>query len=434
MTALHMYADVGFGAAVYPLSILRNALLSQKRASIFKNPMTKESHKAENAELQEIYLEQNPLSVQGFSSIVFGDSPIHILPHTYARLEENHQALLASAFKFQGGAPLGLGMGKDLPLSVVKGAMVLFAWGHTQGSSGLPPQALETLLQMINANIIPVIPDILGHNSIGEQKFLTCLFRALEGKAVPVVYKGNTVMAYRALALESIEPYSFSPQTLNLFVKANSLRTSQLFHAILRQENLLHAMEEITGISWSEDFLAPLTFAKNVALQESRIKLGEVVLLSGDQCLKEVDTQHLFSHKHQKWAIFLNPSLGDGYSAQALLGLGTLTLQMAEMLKEQLCVHEENSILGKEIGPLATVLFQTMGKSSACVKSLCHQQETLQRLLTLQMLSELNSQAKRAFLEEAQARVPVELPVSSVADIEELHAFSEEFLKDYWAH
>jgi histidine ammonia-lyase len=82
------------------------------------------------------------------------------------------------------------GMGALLPPDIVRGMMILRVNALAKGLSGIRPSTLDALVAMINANIIPAIPEQGSVGSSGDLAPLSHLALALIGKGECVTDKG----------------------------------------------------------------------------------------------------------------------------------------------------------------------------------------------------------------------------------------------------
>lgn len=99
------------------------------------------------------------------------------------------------------------GIGDALPLDVVLGAMVLRANTLAKGYSGFQLHNLQTLVDMINHRIIPVVPRYGSLGASGDLAYLARIGGAMLGDAdVEVWYSGHVMSAGEALEKAGISP------------------------------------------------------------------------------------------------------------------------------------------------------------------------------------------------------------------------------------
>ena len=98
------------------------------------------------------------------------------------------------------------GMGPPVEAEVVRAMMFLRARTLAFGASGARPQVAETLVRLINAGVVPVVPE---HGSLGASGDLAPLAHAalvLMGEGEALTGDGGTISGAAALAAAGIEP------------------------------------------------------------------------------------------------------------------------------------------------------------------------------------------------------------------------------------
>lgn len=155
------------------------------------------------------------------------------------------------------------GIGEPLPYDVVKGAMILCAHSLAKGHSGITSQALSTLLQMINHNIVPVIPCTGSLGASGDLAFLARLGRAMTGENVAVNYDGQIIMAHEALNSLKISPFNPKAKEGLALTNGTSFMTSMLIKTFETQIRIVE-----NGFILIAQFLSAVK-ATDVAFYES---------------------------------------------------------------------------------------------------------------------------------------------------------------------
>jgi histidine ammonia-lyase len=97
------------------------------------------------------------------------------------------------------------GVGDPYPASVVRAMMVLRANALAKGYSGIRVEVVETLLRMLDADIIPIVPAQGSVGASGDLAPLAHLAAALMGEG-EVLHQGQLKEAAAALRQASIEP------------------------------------------------------------------------------------------------------------------------------------------------------------------------------------------------------------------------------------
>jgi len=175
------------------------------------------------------------------------------------------------------------GIGPPLPKDVVLGAMVLRAKALSKGHSAIKKETLKTLVDMVNARIIPVIPDTGSLGASGDLAFLARLGRAMCGEDVPVCYKGKRMSAEKALKLEHIRPFDPGAKEGLALTNGTSFMASMLAIGFLREvhelENII-ALENLFLNSVQAIDAAFLQSIQKVRGQKGQKKIAEVLLSS----------------------------------------------------------------------------------------------------------------------------------------------------------
>ncbi|MGC7871141.1 histidine ammonia-lyase [Desulfosporosinus sp. SYSU MS00001] len=97
------------------------------------------------------------------------------------------------------------GVGEPLPSEVVRAILLLRANALAKGYSGIRPETLETLLEVLNAGIIPVIPEKGSLGASGDLAPLSHMVLVLLGEG-EAFYQGQQMKGSEALALAGIKP------------------------------------------------------------------------------------------------------------------------------------------------------------------------------------------------------------------------------------
>ena len=137
------------------------------------------------------------------------------------------------------------GIGPPLPKDVVLGAMVLRANALSKGHSAIKKETLKTLVDMVNARIIPVIPDTGSLGASGDLAFLARLGRAMCGEEVPVCFNGKRMTAKEALTMENILFFDPSAKEGLALTNGTSFMASMLAIGYLRE---VHEIENVLAL------------------------------------------------------------------------------------------------------------------------------------------------------------------------------------------
>ncbi len=96
-------------------------------------------------------------------------------------------------------------MGDPYPKHYVRAAMLLRCNALSSGYSGIRLSTVQTMIDMLNADIIPIVPEKGSVGSSGDLAPLSCIALGLIGMG-KVEYKGKVVDAAEAFAAEGLKP------------------------------------------------------------------------------------------------------------------------------------------------------------------------------------------------------------------------------------
>ena len=96
-------------------------------------------------------------------------------------------------------------MGNPYPKHYVRAAMLLRCNNLTRGFSGIRLSTIQTMIDMLNADIIPIVPEKGSVGSSGDLAPLSCIALGLIGMGM-VEYKGKVVEAKEAFEAEGLTP------------------------------------------------------------------------------------------------------------------------------------------------------------------------------------------------------------------------------------
>ncbi|NIP99738.1 MAG: histidine ammonia-lyase [Nitrospinaceae bacterium] len=101
------------------------------------------------------------------------------------------------------------GVGPALPSEVVRGVMLLMINGKARGNSGMRWSTLDTLRKVLNADIVPVVPEQGSVGASGDLAPLAHLSLVLIGKG-RARYRGKTLSGSQALKRAGLAPVALA--------------------------------------------------------------------------------------------------------------------------------------------------------------------------------------------------------------------------------
>lgn len=135
---------------------------------------------------------------------------------------------------------LAAGAGKPIDPVHTRGAMLLRANVLLQGKSGVRWELIERLVQLLNANAIPMVRECGSIGASGDLIPLACIARVLTGSPYVRVQIDNQVFDGKtALARLGLDPISLRPKEGLALVNGTSFSAAIAAHAVLEARQLL---------------------------------------------------------------------------------------------------------------------------------------------------------------------------------------------------
>ncbi|QKW11310.1 aromatic amino acid lyase [Streptomyces sp. NA04227] len=130
------------------------------------------------------------------------------------------------------------GVGKPVPDGEARLALVLRANAMARGTMGVRPELVRRMLDLVNAGVTPVIPQI-GSLGTGDLQPMAAAGLVLTGEDAPARYRGRTAPAKEILREAGLEP-SFPLQAGEALpiISGSGLLTARYVHAIDRAKSL----------------------------------------------------------------------------------------------------------------------------------------------------------------------------------------------------
>jgi len=140
------------------------------------------------------------------------------------------------------------GVGKPLPKKVVRATMLLRANMLARGYSGIRLEVLETLVQMLNEGVHPIVPEKGSVGASGDLAPLAHIALVIigEGKAE---YEGEILSGKDALKKAGIKPLRLRAKEAMALINGTQLMTAIAALAVYDAENLLRTAEIAAALS-----------------------------------------------------------------------------------------------------------------------------------------------------------------------------------------
>ncbi|WP_158737409.1 histidine ammonia-lyase [Alteribacillus sp. YIM 98480] len=138
------------------------------------------------------------------------------------------------------------GVGEAFPETVSRAMLVLRANALLKGYSGVRPLIIDRLLELVNKQIHPVIPQQGSLGASGDLAPLSHLALVLLGEG-EVFYKEEKVPAIHALTQEKMEPITLTAKEGLALINGTQAMTAMGVIAYLEAENLAYQSEVIAA-------------------------------------------------------------------------------------------------------------------------------------------------------------------------------------------
>jgi len=125
------------------------------------------------------------------------------------------------------------GVGKPLAAPVVRLMLLLKAASLAHGLSGVRPEAINALLALLNADVLPVVPEKGSVGASGDLAPLAHLTGVLIGEGEAIV-RGERMPALQALAKAGIAPLQLGPKEGLALLNGTQASTALAIHAVQR--------------------------------------------------------------------------------------------------------------------------------------------------------------------------------------------------------
>jgi len=120
------------------------------------------------------------------------------------------------------------GVGDPLPPSVVRAVMLLRANVLLRTTSGVRPELVEALVALLNAGVLPVVPEQGSVGASGDLAPLSHIGLALMGEGRVLSENGGSQPAAQALRGAGLSPYRFAPKEGIAFINGTQAQTAIL--------------------------------------------------------------------------------------------------------------------------------------------------------------------------------------------------------------
>jgi histidine ammonia-lyase len=193
------------------------------------------------------------------------------------------------------------GCGEPVEPIYVRSAMITLLSNFSQGYSGIHPEVIELLIELVNLEIIPVVPE---HGSVGASGDLVQLAHialTLIGEG-EVFYKGKKINTTEAFSQHGLKPISIHVREGLSLINGTSFMTGTGVVNLLHAKNLIYWAVTVSAMineivrSFDDYFSAELNQVKKHYGQNRVAELERYILR--DSKLIRKREEHFFNGKH----------------------------------------------------------------------------------------------------------------------------------------
>ncbi len=216
------------------------------------------------------------------------------------------------------------GVGTALPASVVRSVMLLRANVLLRPTSGVQPALVEALVAMLNAGVLPLVPEQGSVGASGDLAPLSHIGLALMGEGQVLSPAGEPIPAAAALAAAGLTPYRFGPKEGLAFINGTQAQTA-LLALLVHDANVLWRTA-VGAAAMSLEALRGTPAPLDPRIHEARPHQGQIRAAALMRALLE-DSEIRESHREN------DPRVQDAYSlrcAPQVLGAVADAIRFAE--------------------------------------------------------------------------------------------------------
>ena len=142
-----------------------------------------------------------------------------------------------------------VGVGDPLPVDVVRGMLLLLAASLSRGHSGVRIAIVESLIELLNARVTPVVPSRGSVGASGDLAPLAHLALVLIGEGEAFTPAGERIEGASALRLVGVEPIALGPKEGLALLNGTHLMAAIGALALTEAEHLFAAAQVAAAMS-----------------------------------------------------------------------------------------------------------------------------------------------------------------------------------------
>src|SRR3954471_16512718 len=165
------------------------------------------------------------------------------------------------------------GVGTPLPPSVVRGVMLLRANVLLRPTSGVRPELVDALLALLNAGVVPMVPEQGSVGASGDLAPLSHIGLALMGEGQVLSDQAAPAPAEAALKAARLTPYRFAPKEGIAFINGTQAQTAML--AMMVHDAKILWRTSVAGAAMSMEALRGTPAPLDPRIHQSRPHPGQ---------------------------------------------------------------------------------------------------------------------------------------------------------------
>jgi histidine ammonia-lyase len=260
----------------------------------------------------------------GFGKLANVQIPPHQLDQLQANLIRSHAA----------------GTGSPLPAPVVRAVMLLRANVLLRPTSGVRPELVEALVGLLNAGVVPLVPEQGSVGASGDLAPLSHIGLALMGEGEVLSEQGTPGPAGPALARAGLKPFRFAPKEGLAFINGTQAQTALL--ALMVQDAKVLWRSAVGAAAMSLEALRGTPVPLDARIHDARPHAGQIRAAALMRALLE-DSEIRESHREN------DPRVQDAYSlrcAPQVLGAVADAIHFAqETVRVELNASTDNPLV-----------------------------------------------------------------------------------------
>src|SRR5215212_3985482 len=216
------------------------------------------------------------------------------------------------------------GVGAPLPAPVVRAVMLLRANVLLRPTSGVQPELVDALVALLNAGVIPLVPEQGSVGASGDLAPLSHIGLALMGEGYVLSSDGRAASAAEALASAGLAPYRFAPKEGIAFINGTQAQTAML--ALMVHDAKVLWRTSVGAAAMSLEALRGTPAPLDPRIHQVRPHPGQIHAAASMRALLE-DSEIRESHREN------DPRVQDAYSlrcAPQVLGAVFDAIEFAE--------------------------------------------------------------------------------------------------------